>query len=109
MKTQEQKFEELNSAGKVKKAEVLEQCPNCGHESHIFSHGGARQEADRLGVEFLGEIPLDIDIRTTSDGGQPIVVSQPESEHGKTFRLIAGRLWDKLSAAGRAMPEIIVE
>ncbi|MBO89867.1 MAG: iron-sulfur cluster carrier protein ApbC [Rickettsiales bacterium] len=84
-------------------------CPNCGHESHIFSHGGASQEADRLGVEFLGEIPLDIDIRTTSDGGQPIVVSQPESPHAIAFRGIADRIWSKLMTAGRATPEIVIE
>ena len=84
-------------------------CPNCGHEAHIFGHGGARQEAERLGVEFLGEIPLHIDIRTTSDGGDPIVVSQPDSDHAKAFREIADRIWDKLSIAGRAMPEILVE
>ncbi|MEL0019765.1 MAG: iron-sulfur cluster carrier protein ApbC [Rickettsiales bacterium] len=84
-------------------------CPNCGHESHIFSHGGAHEEADRLGVEFLGEIPLDIDIRTTSDSGQPIVVSQPESAHAKVYRAIAERIWSKLSAATRAMPEIVIE
>ena len=85
------------------------QCPSCGHEAHIFGHGGARQEAERLGVEFLGEIPLHIDIRTTSDGGDPIVVSQPDSDHAKAFREIADRIWDKLSIAGRAMPEILVE
>ena len=84
-------------------------CPSCGHEAHIFGHGGARQEAERLGVEFLGEIPLHIDIRTTSDGGDPIVVSQRDSDHAKAFRKIAGRIWDKLSVAGRAMPEILVE
>jgi len=85
------------------------QCPNCGHESHIFSHGGAHEEADRLGVEFLGEIPLDIDIRTTSDSGQPIVVSQPESDHAKVYRGIADRVWAKLSASSRAMPEIVID
>jgi len=84
-------------------------CPNCGHESHIFSHGGAHKEADRLGVEFLGEIALDIDIRTTSDDGQPIVISQPEGEHAKTFRAMAERVWEKLSVTGRAAPEIVVE
>ena len=84
-------------------------CPNCGHESHIFSHGGAHEEADRLGVEFLGEIPLDIDIRTTSDSGQPIVVSQPESDHAKVYRGIADRVWAKLSASSRAMPEIVID
>ena len=84
-------------------------CPNCGHESHIFSHGGAHEEADRLGVEFLGEIPLDIDIRTTSDSGQPIVVSQPESDHAKVYRGIADRVWAKLSASSRMMPEIVID
>lgn len=84
-------------------------CPNCGHESHIFSHGGAHQEADRLGVEFLGEIPLDIDIRTTSDDGQPIVVSQPDSPHAKAFRGIADRIWSKLVTADRSTPEIVIE
>jgi len=84
-------------------------CPNCGHESHIFSHGGAHEEADRLGVEFLGEIPLDIDIRTTSDSGQPIVVSQPESDHAEVYRGIADRVWAKLSASSRAMPEIVID
>ncbi|HXD02031.1 MAG TPA: Mrp/NBP35 family ATP-binding protein, partial [Novosphingobium sp.] len=53
-------------------------CPHCGGRSEIFSHGGARREAERFNVEFLGEIPLDIAIRETSDGGQPIVVSQPK-------------------------------
>ena len=81
-------------------------CPNCGHESHIFSHGGAHEEADRLGVEFL---PLDIDIRTTSDSGQPIVVSQPESDHAKVYRGIADRVWAKLSASSRVMPEIVID
>ena len=56
-------------------------CPHCGERSEIFSHGGARKEAERLGMDFLGEIPLAISIRETSDDGKPIVVSQPESEH----------------------------
>ncbi len=84
-------------------------CPNCGHQSHIFSHGGAREEAKRLGVEFLGEIPLDIDIRTTSDGGRPIVMSQPDNDHAKVFRGIAERLWAKLDVAERRAPEIVIE
>ena len=64
-------------------------CPNCSHEAHIFGHGGARAEAERIGVPFLGEIPLDIDIRTTSDGGTPIVVSKPASPQAGRFRDIA--------------------
>ena len=56
-------------------------CPNCGERSEIFGHGGAREEAEQLGVPFLGEVPLHLDIRTTSDSGHPIVVSQPDSPH----------------------------
>ncbi|MBJ7416808.1 MAG: iron-sulfur cluster carrier protein ApbC [Niveispirillum sp.] len=85
-------------------------CPNCGHRSDIFSHGGARAEADKLGIDFLGEVPLDIAIRETSDGGDPIVVSQPDSEHAKVYRAIAARVWDKISiGSGRAAPRIVIE
>ena len=54
-------------------------CPHCGERAEIFGHGGAREEAEKLGVPFLGEVPLHLDIRTTSDSGHPIVVSQPDS------------------------------
>jgi ATP-binding protein involved in chromosome partitioning len=86
-------------------------CPNCGHRTDVFSHGGAHKEADRLGVEFLGEIPLDIVIRETSDGGHPIVVSKPDSPHAKVFRDIGARVWAKLDAASgaKAMPKIVVQ
>jgi ATP-binding protein involved in chromosome partitioning len=86
-------------------------CPNCGHRSEIFGHGGARREAQRLGMDFLGEIPLDIAIRETSDEGRPIVAADPESEHARAYRAIAGRLWNALNeSAGRraaAMPRIV--
>jgi ATP-binding protein involved in chromosome partitioning len=85
-------------------------CPNCGHRSEIFSHGGARREAERLGVEFLAEIPLDIAIRETSDEGTPIVVAQPESEHAKAYRLLAQRVWEKVAGATqRQAPRILVQ
>ncbi|WP_207456182.1 iron-sulfur cluster carrier protein ApbC [Azospirillum sp. SYSU D00513] len=87
-------------------------CPNCNHRSDIFSHGGARKEAETLGMEFLGELPLHIAIRETSDQGQPIVVSQPESEHAKVYRNIATRVWEKVSGnqgPKRAAPRIVVE
>ncbi|MFV3128207.1 iron-sulfur cluster carrier protein ApbC [Niveispirillum sp. KHB5.9] len=85
-------------------------CPNCGHRSDIFSHGGARAEADKLGVDFLGEVPLDIAIRETSDSGTPIVMSQPDSEHAKVYRTIAARVWDKISLGGaRQAPRIIID
>ncbi len=87
-------------------------CPSCGHRAEIFGHGGARAEADKLGMEFLGEIPLDIEIRTTSDSGHPIVVSDAASEHAGAYAAIAGRLWEKveteLGANTRAAPKIVM-
>jgi ATP-binding protein involved in chromosome partitioning len=86
-------------------------CPHCGERSEIFGHGGARQEAEKLGVPFLGEVPLHLDIRTTSDSGHPIVVSQPDSPYAQIYRNIAGRVWKQLSApqrGPRAAPRIVV-
>ena len=85
-------------------------CPNCGHRSEIFGHGGARREAERLETEFLAEIPLDIVIRETSDGGHPIVIAEPDGPHAKTFRALAARVWDKVSdgASQRPAPKIVV-
>jgi ATP-binding protein involved in chromosome partitioning len=88
-------------------------CPHCGERSEIFSHGGARREAERLGTEFLGEIPLDIVIRETSDGGQPIVISHPESAHAKVYVQIAARVWEKagqsLGEMARRAPRIVIQ
>ncbi|MGF1500929.1 MAG: Mrp/NBP35 family ATP-binding protein [Paracoccaceae bacterium] len=67
-------------------------CPNCGHEAHIFGRGGARAEAERIGVPFLGEVPLDLEIRVAADGGAPIVASRPQSPQARAFLDIAGRL-----------------
>ncbi|PWC40865.1 iron-sulfur cluster carrier protein ApbC [Azospirillum sp. TSO22-1] len=85
-------------------------CPNCGHRTDIFSHGGARKEAEALGTDFLGEVPLDIAIRETSDQGQPIVVSQPDSEHSKVYRAIARAVWEKVGGgAARQAPRIVMQ
>ena len=67
-------------------------CPNCGHEAHIFGHGGARAEAERLGLPFLGEIPLDLSIRLAGDEGTPVVASKPDSPEARAFRGVARRL-----------------
>jgi ATP-binding protein involved in chromosome partitioning len=86
-------------------------CPHCGERSEIFGHGGAREEAEKLGVPFLGEVPLHLDIRTTSDSGHPIVVSQPDSPYAQIYKNIAGRVWKQLSAnqrGARAAPRIVV-
>jgi ATP-binding protein involved in chromosome partitioning len=88
------------------------QCPNCGHRAEIFGHGGARQEADRLGTEFLGEVPLLLDIRTASDAGTPIAAAAPDSDAAKAFAAVAERVWRKVAgpAVPRASgPRIVVE
>jgi ATP-binding protein involved in chromosome partitioning len=86
-------------------------CPNCGTRSDIFGHGGARHEADRLGVPFLGEVPLHMDIREKSDAGLPVVATDPDGVHAKVFRDIATRLRDQLagSGGGRPAPKIVIE
>jgi ATP-binding protein involved in chromosome partitioning len=75
------------------------QCPHCGTQSDIFGHGGARHEAERLGVPFLGEIPLHISIRTTSDAGTPVVASEPDGPHTAIYRAIAEKVRDQLKGA----------
>jgi ATP-binding protein involved in chromosome partitioning len=85
-------------------------CPNCGHESHIFGHGGARETAAQLGCDFLGEIPLVPSIRETSDAGTPIVAKAPNSPEARAFITVAQRVAEKLSSsATRAAPKIVFE
>ena len=72
------------------------QCPECGTRSDIFGHGGARLEAERLGVPFLGEIPLHVSIRATSDSGAPIVDSEPDGPHAAIYRAIGAKVRDQL-------------
>jgi ATP-binding protein involved in chromosome partitioning len=72
------------------------QCPECGTRSDIFGHGGARHEAERLGVPFLGEIPLHMSIRTTSDDGNPVVASDPDGPHAAIYRAIGTKVRDQL-------------
>jgi ATP-binding protein involved in chromosome partitioning len=74
-------------------------CPKCGERSDIFGHGGAEAEAERLGVPFLGAIPLDMEIRSRSDAGQPITATVPDSPHAKAFCEVAARTWAELRNA----------
>jgi ATP-binding protein involved in chromosome partitioning len=85
-------------------------CPSCGHRAEIFGHGGARLEAQRLGTEFLGEVPLLLEIRTGSDAGTPIVAAAPDSAAAQAFAQIARRVWDKVGAAAPATagPRIVI-
>ena len=72
-------------------------CPNCGHDSHIFGHGGARMEAMRLGVPFLGEVPLLLDVRQAGDAGLPIVLGAPESAGALALKAVARAVWDSVT------------
>jgi ATP-binding protein involved in chromosome partitioning len=85
-------------------------CPNCGEQTDIFGHGGARAEAERLGCDFLGEIPLDVAIRITSDSGQPITASEPDGPHAAAYRDLASAVLAKISAATtRPAPSITID
>jgi ATP-binding protein involved in chromosome partitioning len=74
------------------------QCPECGTKSDIFGHGGARHEAERLGVPFLGEIPLHMSIRSMSDAGTPVVESEPNGSHAGIYRAIGGQVKEQLKS-----------
>ncbi len=84
-------------------------CPHCGTRSDIFGHGGARHEAERLGVPFLGEVPLDMIIREKSDAGLPVVATAPDSPLAQCYRDIAARVRDGLQGASRQAPNIVIE
>jgi ATP-binding protein involved in chromosome partitioning len=85
-------------------------CPNCGTRSDIFGHGGARHEAARMGVPFLGEVPLHIDIRERSDAGLPVVATMPDGPHAQIFRTIAAHVRDQVGAGtSRVAPRIVIE
>ena len=85
-------------------------CTDCGARHDIFGHGGAAAEAEKLGVPFLGEVPLEMAIRTTSDDGNPIVASQPDSQHAAHYQQIASALLAQLDTAQpKAAPKIVME
>jgi ATP-binding protein involved in chromosome partitioning len=84
-------------------------CPHCGARSDIFGHGGARHEAERLGVPFLGEVPLALSIREKSDAGLPVVASEPDGPHAQAFHAIAARVREGLQAESRPAPKIVIE
>ncbi|MDJ0931405.1 iron-sulfur cluster carrier protein ApbC [Breoghania sp.] len=88
-------------------------CPHCGERSDIFGHGGAKAEAEKLGVSFLGEIPLHMDIREKSDAGTPVVVSDPDSLHSQLYRNVASKVWAEVERnradTEQAAPAIVFE
>ena len=81
-------------------------CPKCGERSDIFGHGGARADAEAYRVDFLGEVPLHMAIRSAGDGGEPIVVGAPESPEATAFMTVAAAVRDRLGAARKPAPSI---
>ena len=86
-------------------------CPSCGSRSDIFGTGGARNEATRQGVPFLGEVPLHMTIREKSDAGLPVVATEPDGPHAKIYRDIAAKVLAEIKGggAGKAAPKIVIE
>jgi ATP-binding protein involved in chromosome partitioning len=85
-------------------------CPHCGGRSDIFAHGGARQEAEKFGVPFLGEVPLDIAIREQSDSGHPVAAADGDGAYAKIYRDIAAQVKASLERGPtRAAPKIVIE
>src|SRR5471030_1460263 len=87
------------------------QCPHCGTRSDIFGHGGARHEAERLGVPFLGEVPLHMSIREKSDSGRPVAETEPDGPHARVYREIAALVRDQLAGGNtvKPAPKFIIE
>jgi ATP-binding protein involved in chromosome partitioning len=86
-------------------------CPKCGERTDIFGHGGAKLEAEKLGLPFLGGVPLDMEIRVRSDEGRPIVATDPDGPHARVFRDIAANTWAALqgeAGARLAPPELAI-
>jgi ATP-binding protein involved in chromosome partitioning len=81
-------------------------CPKCGERTDIFGHGGAQREAEKLGLPFLGGVPLDMEIRVRSDEGRPVVATDPDGPHARVFRAIAANAWAALQgeAGARVAP-----
>jgi ATP-binding protein involved in chromosome partitioning len=83
-------------------------CPNCNHRAEIFGHGGARNEAKRLGVPFLGEIPLLLDVRTSGDAGTPITAAAPDSQAAQAFAALARQVRERVAGGGESGPRFVV-
>ncbi|MBN9059943.1 MAG: Mrp/NBP35 family ATP-binding protein, partial [Rhizobiales bacterium] len=85
--------------------------PDTGARYDIFGHGGAKREAERLGVPFLGEVPLEMVIRETSDSGKPVTATAPDGPHARVYKDIAAKIWATVSGGtgARPAPQIVIE
>ena len=84
-------------------------CPSCGTVSPIFGHGGARDEAERRGLPFLGEVPLEMAIRESADAGVPVTLSHPDGPHAMAYRRIATQVAASLNEGATEGPRIVIE
>jgi ATP-binding protein involved in chromosome partitioning len=84
-------------------------CPHCNSQDYIFGQGGGSRVAAELGIPFLGEVPLDLAIRTQSDIGQPIVLAQPEAASARTLRSIAEKVAAQVSIRNFEQPTLEIE
>ncbi len=87
-------------------------CPHCGERTDIFGHGGAEHEAARIGVPFLGAVPLTMRVRELSDAGTPVVAAEPDGEYAEAFRRIAANAWESVKmerGTARQPPKIVME
>ena len=84
-------------------------CPDCGGRHDIFGSGGARNEAAKIDVPFLGNVPLEMEIRATSDHGNPIVISQPASPHARHYLDIADKVLNGIGVDQRSAPKIVFD
>ncbi|MCP5405828.1 MAG: Mrp/NBP35 family ATP-binding protein [Pseudomonadaceae bacterium] len=87
-------------------------CPNCGTQTPVFAHGGAREMADKLGVPLLAEVPLDVAIRENTDAGKPLVLGAPQSPAAEVYRALATRVWEALASRQKQAPapvKIVIE
>ena len=80
-------------------------CPNCGDALRHLRPWRRAREAERLGVPFLGEVPLEMAIRETSDAGLPVVATEPDGPHAAAYRAIAARLREQLAGWAQPRPQ----
>jgi ATP-binding protein involved in chromosome partitioning len=81
-------------------------CGHCGERTEIFSHGGGERAAVKLGVPFLGRVPIDPAIRDGGDSGTPIVVADPASPQSAAFREIAQKIITQVTGTAKDVPPI---